>query len=103
MTDNRRSPEALAWRRMYNNRTWKALRQAQLAHEPLCRMCLDVGTVTVGRVVDHVKPHKGDPALFYDPLNLATLCLTHHNSTKQREERTGRKVQAIALDGWPVQ
>ena len=103
MTDNRRSPEALAWRRMYNNRTWKALRQAHLASEPTCRFCLEVSRVTVGRVVDHIEPHKGDPAKFYDPLNLQTLCVLHHNSSKQREERTGRRVQAIALDGWPVE
>jgi 5-methylcytosine-specific restriction endonuclease McrA len=101
MTD-RRSPEALAWRKMYNTRTWKALRQAQLAHKPTCHMCLEIGRVTAGRVVDHVRPHKGDPALFFDALNLQTLCVVHHNSSKQREEKSERKTTAIGLDGWPL-
>ncbi len=101
MTD-RRSPEALAWRKLYSTKAWRSLRASHLASEPLCRFCLDVSRVTVGRVVDHIEPHKGDVGRFFDPLNVQTLCTVHHNSSKQREERTGRKVQAIALDGWPV-
>jgi len=102
MTD-RRSLEALAWRKLYSTKAWRSLRASHLASEPTCRFCLDVSRVTAGRVVDHIEPHKGDPTKFFDRLNLQTLCVLHHNSSKQREERTGRKVQAISLEGWPVE
>ena len=38
--------------------------------------------------------------LFWDATNWQPLCQSHHNSTKQREER-GKRVQAAGLDGWP--
>ncbi|MCA0847198.1 HNH endonuclease signature motif containing protein [Salipiger thiooxidans] len=37
--------------------------------------------------VDHIVPHKGDPALRDDPKNWQGLCAHHHNSAKQRLER----------------
>ncbi|WP_349253802.1 HNH endonuclease signature motif containing protein [Bradyrhizobium sp. CB2312] len=39
-------------------------------------------------VVDHIKPHRGDRALFWDKGNWQPLCTHHHNSTKQRLERS---------------
>ncbi|WP_314945899.1 hypothetical protein [Bradyrhizobium cosmicum] len=39
-------------------------------------------------VVDHVKPHRGDRALFWDKRNWQPLCTHHHNSTKQSLERS---------------
>jgi 5-methylcytosine-specific restriction protein A len=63
-------------------------------------MCAKDNRVTPARVVDHIIPHKGDTALFWDTSNWQALCFPHHNSTKQREER-GR-FQAVGEDGWPV-
>ncbi|MFC3058810.1 HNH endonuclease signature motif containing protein [Paenirhodobacter populi] len=37
--------------------------------------------------VDHIKPHRGDQALFWDWRNLQALCAHCHNSVKQRQER----------------
>jgi hypothetical protein len=51
--------------------------------------CAQAGNVVLGYHVDHVKPHKGNLALFYDPQNLQTLCTPHHNGSKRREERRG--------------
>ncbi|MCD9825235.1 HNH endonuclease signature motif containing protein [Bradyrhizobium japonicum] len=51
-------------------------------------------------VADHVKPHKGSEALFYDPDNLQSLCASCHNSAKQRME-LGQDVVTFAADGWP--
>jgi 5-methylcytosine-specific restriction endonuclease McrA len=53
-----------------------------------------------GTVADHVIPHKGNRALFFDPRNLQTLCKEHHDGVKQSWEKRG--TPEIGLDGWPV-
>ncbi|MFC6585923.1 HNH endonuclease signature motif containing protein [Sulfitobacter pacificus] len=52
-------------------------------------------------VVDHVIPHRGDEALFYDPKNLQTLCPDDHDQNKQRFEARGYSEER-GEDGWPV-
>jgi 5-methylcytosine-specific restriction enzyme A len=89
------------WHRLYTNRVWKALRAQRLADEPLCRMCAAVGKWVGATVVDHVKPHKGEQALFYDYENTQSLCKQHHDASKQSEERRGYS-RAIGVDGWPT-
>ena len=96
-----RSPEAVAWRRLYKTRHWQQLRLAHLAKHPLCAMCDQMGRTAAATVVDHIKPHKGDEGLFFDPENLSSLCKAHHDSTKARIER-GNKGWAIGADGWPI-
>jgi 5-methylcytosine-specific restriction protein A len=86
--------------RGYDSR-WDKARKTYLAHNPLCVMCKREGRVTPATVVDHIKPHKGDKALFWDSENnWQSLCAPHHNRDKQREER-GR-FQAVGEDGWPI-
>lgn len=85
--------------RGYNTR-WEKARKAYLMRHPLCVMCEKDGRITPARVVDHIIPHRGDTALFWDTSNLMSLCAHCHNSAKQREER-GR-FQAVGEDGWPV-
>lgn len=89
------------WRHLYNTARWRNLRKAQLTAEPLCRMCARLGRVTAATVADHVTPHKGDEALFFDRTNLQSLCKPCHDGAKQREER-GRPLVAVGADGWPV-
>lgn len=60
------------------------------------------GLVTAGRIVDHIKPHRGDVELFFDDTNLQTLCVTHHNATKQRAELNEGLTGGCSLAGWPV-
>lgn len=64
-------------------------------------MCLAVDVVEPTEVIDHITPHKGDEALFFDRGNLQGLCKHHHDRTKQRLER-GQDVIAFAPDGWPL-
>ncbi|WP_253281401.1 HNH endonuclease signature motif containing protein [Cupriavidus sp. HPC(L)] len=45
--------------------------------------------VPYGNVVDHIKPHRGDQALFWDRSNWQTCCAMHHSRDKQREESMG--------------
>ena len=96
-----RSDDAVAYHRWYRIARWRRLRKAQLRLEPLCCKCRDEGRLTAAAVVDHIRPHRGNPALFWDPDNLQSLCRPHHDATKQREER-GRVQVRIGTDGWPA-
>ncbi|ATQ70275.1 HNH endonuclease [Methylosinus trichosporium OB3b] len=79
----------MAWRAWYGLRRWRARAKAQLADEPLCRMCAAEGRVTAATVADHIEPHRGDPALFWAGA-LQSLCAPHHNRAKQRAEAAAR-------------
>lgn len=96
-----RSPEAQVYRRWYKSARWQKLRARQLQHEPLCRMCKAQGQVTEATICDHLTPHKGNETAFWSG-PFQSLCKLHHDSSKQSEERTGRKAVTIGVDGWPV-
>lgn len=53
---------------------WRKARETYLASHPLCAECLRRGRTTAARVVDHVVPHRGDQALFWDTANWQALC-----------------------------
>ena len=65
-------------------------------------MCLLTEDVTAADVVDHIKPHKGDVVLFYDPTNLQSLCKHHHDSAKAMLEH-GKRVTTYGHDGYPIE
>jgi 5-methylcytosine-specific restriction protein A len=54
-------------------------------------MCEADGIVTEATIVDHVRPHRGDAGLFWDPNNWQPLCKPHHDSAKQSEDRGGHR------------
>jgi 5-methylcytosine-specific restriction endonuclease McrA len=58
--------------------------------------------VTEAKVVDHIVPHEGDEALFWDQANWQPLCKTCHDTTKAQEERRARRKQGADDDGWPI-
>lgn len=66
---------------------WQKARAAFLADNPLCVMCSQPDRPVAATVVDHIKPHKGNDALFWDESNWQALCSRCHSSTKQRIER----------------
>ena len=45
-------------------------------------------------MVDHVKPHRGDWALFIDPANHQSLCKHHHDQKTAREQAEERRKNA---------
>jgi 5-methylcytosine-specific restriction endonuclease McrA len=65
---------------------WQRAREQHLAQHPLCVMCQAEGRVTAATVVDHITPHRGNEALFWDRSNWQSLCASHHSGEKQREE-----------------
>lgn len=74
---------------------WDKARRTFLAHHPHCAMCAKSGQTVAASVVDHVIPHRGDQALFWDKTNWQPLCAKHHNATKQRMER---RAEAFGAD-----
>lgn len=63
-------------------------------------MCEKQGKLTLATVCDHIEPHKGDTTKFYaGPFQ--SLCASHHNSSKQREEKSGVMVGGFK-DGTPI-
>lgn len=100
---NQRSAEARAWRPWYSLKRWSLLKDAtHLRDGYQCRMCGRLHPTRQGLVADHIQPHKGDPALFWDPDNLQTLCQPCHDRHKQAQER-GTLAPAIGVDGWPAE
>lgn len=80
------------WHAWYNLPIWTdVLRPAQLLREPFCRECAATGRRTPATVVDHVKPHRGDWALFVDETNLQSLCKHHHDRKTAREQAQDRR------------
>lgn len=75
------------WRKWYKTAEWKSLRwDVLVAAHFTCVRCQVVGE-SRDLVADHVRPHRGDHAMFFDKFNLQCLCATCHNRDKQREER----------------
>lgn len=68
---------------------WQQARERFLSAHPLCCYCTREGRVGAATVVDHREPHRGDQRLFWDETNWQSLCKTHHDSDKRREEGQG--------------
>jgi 5-methylcytosine-specific restriction endonuclease McrA/predicted kinase len=65
---------------------WEKARRVFLGLHPLCRHCKEQGFIVTATVVDHIIPHRGDMALFWDTENWQSLCTPCHARWKQREE-----------------
>lgn len=80
------------WHGWYGLDVWRNdLRPTQLLREPFCRECAKAGRRTPATRVDHVKPHRGDWALFTDRANLQSLCERCHNAKTAREMAESRR------------
>lgn len=86
--------------RGYNSR-WQKARASFLLKHPLCQMHERLGAVVAATVVDHIVPHRGDSALFWDRSNWQSLCKPCHDRHKQRLERSGVEV-GCDLSGVPL-
>jgi hypothetical protein len=70
---------------LYNTTRWRKIRKQHMTEYPLCVMCEQDGKVELARICDHIEPHKGDEDRFYGG-PFQSLCKTHHDSTKKRNE-----------------
>lgn len=79
---------------------WDRASKGYLARNALCLACAAAGLDEASRVTDHVIPHRGDMALFWDRENWQPCCRWHHDVVKQKLERmfdVGRLVAADLL------
>lgn len=65
---------------------WQRARKAFLMGNPLCSHCKAEGRVEAATVVDHIQPHRGDDALFWDRANWQPLCKAHHDTKTATED-----------------
>lgn len=71
-------------RRWYRTARWAALRQHKMNENPLCLDCYAFGHIEPWTDLDHRIPHRGDPALFWDPHNLEGRCHACHSAKTRR-------------------
>lgn len=71
--------------RGYTNR-WHRARTSYLTSHPLCAECLKTGRPVPATVVDHIIPHKGNQALFWDESNWQALCKSCHDTKTAKED-----------------
>lgn len=89
------------WKALYSTKRWKAIRSQRLNEDPLCKYCMDRGKATPATIIDHINPHRGDEALFFNYLNTQSLCKACHDSVKQSFEKTGT-MKGCNKDGMPI-
>lgn len=68
------------------NREWEKESKAFLRLHPLCVECEREGKYMPAQVVDHIIPHRGNKALFWDKSNWQPLCKHHHDQKTARGE-----------------
>ena len=61
------------------DRRWQATRARFLRMHPLCAECGRAGRIVAASVVDHITPHRGDKALFWDEGNWQPMCKACHD------------------------
>lgn len=69
----------------YDNK-WSAYSRGYLKSHPLCVECMKHGDRTPSEHTDHIRPHKGDMRVFWDPTNHQALCRVCHGVKTARED-----------------
>lgn len=70
------------WVKLYYSPRWKKLSRAKLQANPVCENC----GKDIADEVHHLKPHRGDPVLFFAWENLQSLCKSCHSRETAREK-----------------
>lgn len=90
----RERDQSQPWRQWYKTAEWRKLRAKVLKRD--LYTCQQTGILLIGKypaanspVVDHIKPHRGDPTLFWDENNLQAMSKGYHDRLKQSQERIG--------------
>lgn len=65
---------------------WQKARAGYLRNHPLCRRHQEKGQLVAATLVDHIVPHKGDKALFWDKTNWQPLCDSCHSEKTASED-----------------
>ena len=71
--------------RGYTSR-WRRVAKSFLQKHPLCAECERKGVIRMATCVDHIVPHHGDSALFWDSSNWQPLCQECHSRKTAAED-----------------
>ncbi|MBZ5497652.1 MAG: HNH endonuclease [Acidobacteriia bacterium] len=81
---------------------WRKASRRFLEENPLCVHCRQAGRIRTSEVTDHIVPHKGDMALFWNRSNWQALCWRcHSRKPRVRMEGGGRNDAYILSRGAP--
>ena len=58
---------------------WQQARKIYLHKHPLCVECLKLDRFVEATVIDHIDPHRGDKAKFWNVNNWQSLCKACHD------------------------
>ncbi len=93
--------------RIYRSIEWVKARKLFLKYKPYCEFCRQRGKRVKAEIVDHIRPHKGDPRIFWNRRNWQGLCRYCHNIDKRRldwyHEKIDEKLHSqyeFDDDGW---
>ena len=79
---------------------WKKLRKTFAILNPLCKMCKDTNIIKPVDEVDHIIPVSQKPDLFFDWLNLQSLCRSCHEKKTASENSTLPDKLIIEREKW---
>ncbi|NLS91804.1 MAG: HNH endonuclease [Planctomycetaceae bacterium] len=82
-----RAPWRAQSQKWYGSYRWKEARRRYLIRHPLCVACEAAGRIEPATILDHIRPHRGDPRLFWDVSNWRVLCLACHNAKSAKEQQ----------------
>lgn len=87
---NRYRADGEPWRAWYRTAQWKRLRLRVFIRDHFtCRECGRIEGNTAKLAAHHTRPHKGDPALFWDEHNnIVCVCSTCHDGPIKARERS---------------
>lgn len=87
--------------RFYDTTLWReSIRPAQLAREPLCRLCKERGRIVAATEVDHIVPiSQGGSEIHQD--NLQSLCTDCHSRKTAADQGKSPKL-GCDVNGVPV-
>jgi len=95
--DRKRDPVVRA---LYRSKRWRTERMAFLRAHPLCSECRRHDVIRPATVVDHIDPHRGDEAVFWDRTRWQALCAScHSRKTASQDGGFGNPVRATPSKG----
>jgi 5-methylcytosine-specific restriction enzyme A len=95
-TRAQRRYENAPWRRWKDTARWKRMRLQVFVRDGfVCCKCGKVEGDSSKLTADHITPHRGNEALFWDISNVQTVHTTWHNANKQQEEQDSYHTRGI--------
>lgn len=86
MARSRPNPAAMGY-----GHKWREASRQFLRENPLCALCLKSGRIRTSEATDHIVPHKGDMAAFWDRTNWQALCKSCHDRKTAKEDGRWRR------------